>query len=317
MYCIKCGKQITDNSKFCEHCGAPQETEISQAPVLPSEKEIEEAEKDILEAEALIAEAQVQSDEITDFIHGNKEEEKTAQPDDIESFLKTNGEPQAPDYSVPLNENANYGEAEPAAEPSAQGSDIPKATPLTYAAQTQQNQTNYQPASSQTSYQSSYQAPPKKKKPVLLIVLIVIALLGGIFGKGLGSGSRMDGPEDVIEAYFRAVGNSDKEAIVDLMPQVWYDHLRDEYPSDSEYWQECDYSWRANYFGYKLDEYDYDVKEEYTSSDVASINQAFPGFNAERIVTYNVYAYFTNGDSDLFYIDMAVIDGDWYLVEAW
>ena len=23
MYCPKCGKQIADNSKFCEYCGAP------------------------------------------------------------------------------------------------------------------------------------------------------------------------------------------------------------------------------------------------------------------------------------------------------
>ena len=25
MYCIECGAQIPDNSKFCSHCGKPQD----------------------------------------------------------------------------------------------------------------------------------------------------------------------------------------------------------------------------------------------------------------------------------------------------
>lgn len=30
MFCVKCGKEINDNSKFCPECGSPQEADINE-----------------------------------------------------------------------------------------------------------------------------------------------------------------------------------------------------------------------------------------------------------------------------------------------
>ena len=28
MFCVQCGKEISDAAKFCPHCGAPMEVEV-------------------------------------------------------------------------------------------------------------------------------------------------------------------------------------------------------------------------------------------------------------------------------------------------
>ena len=64
MYCIKCGKQIQDDSKFCEFCGAPQDAGITEA-VAATEDAVQNT---INEAEAVIAEAAAKADDIQDFL---------------------------------------------------------------------------------------------------------------------------------------------------------------------------------------------------------------------------------------------------------
>ncbi|MBQ5542528.1 MAG: zinc ribbon domain-containing protein, partial [Erysipelotrichales bacterium] len=57
MYCLKCGKQISDDAKFCLFCGAKvvktnaaQFREIKEVPEKPSRKEIKKQKKELKKA---------------------------------------------------------------------------------------------------------------------------------------------------------------------------------------------------------------------------------------------------------------------------
>ncbi|MBO4360698.1 MAG: zinc ribbon domain-containing protein [Eubacteriaceae bacterium] len=298
MYCIKCGKQIQDDSKFCEFCGAPQDGGVAEA-VSATEDAVQNT---ITEAEAVIAEA-------------------AAKADDIQDFLASEKAPEAPDLSgVYKDAQTGYRPDNAASQTSYQSSyQQPQAAPY----QPAQQQGTYQGQGGQaagTAYQPGYYPPTQKKKtwPVIVIALVIVALLAGIIIPKLGGGgsTTMKNPEDVIETYFKKVEKSDLDGIIKLMPEKWYDYLHGKYPTSSEFWNECDYCYENGMMGWKMKDYEYEVYEEFTKDSIANINSQL-GLNFDTITTYSVYVYFTNGNSDLVYIDMGTIDGRYYFIECW
>ena len=305
MYCIKCGKQIQDDSKFCEFCGA------SQLDITEDIKAAENAaNQELAEAEAVIAEAQ-------------------AKTDDIQTFLENEKAPEAPDYGAPYREN----QAQTSYQPDQQASTT--SYQPSYQQPQGQQQGNYTPgqgnftpgqstyAPGQSTYApgQGYYQPVKKKKtwPIIVIAAIIIVLLAGVIIPNLGGGhlKAMNSPEDVFDNYFTCVKKKDLDGIVSLMPKVWYEFLRERYPDEEEFWTECDYFYEWDQLGYEVTDYEYEVYEDYTQTEINNINSNIPGLNATKITTYSVYVYYKNGDSEMVYIDTAVIDGDYYFIECW
>ncbi|MBO7701240.1 MAG: zinc-ribbon domain-containing protein [Eubacteriaceae bacterium] len=302
MYCIKCGKQIADDSKFCEFCGAPQDGGVADAVKTAGDA----VSNTITEAEAVIAEA-------------------AAKADDIQDFLSKEKTPEAPDLSgVYKQAQTSYQSDNTASQTSYQSSyQQPQAAPYQPAQGQgyQPNQGAYQPGQAQgTAYQPGYYNPAPKKKtwPIIVIALVIVAVLAAVIIPRIGGGgsSVMKNPEDVIETYFKKVEKSDLDGIISLMPEKWYDYLHGKYPTSQEFWNECDYCYENGMMGWKMKDYEYEVYEEFTSDSIANINSQL-GLDFDTITTYSVYVYFTNGNSDLVYIDMGTVGGRYYFIECW
>ena len=86
MYCIECGKQIPDNSKFCLNCGAPQPAYISKDPVPDPEP---------------APEAQVQAEPLQEAKAEAVQEVKVAQEAESAQELKAVQEPAARQEPTP------------------------------------------------------------------------------------------------------------------------------------------------------------------------------------------------------------------------
>lgn len=328
MFCTNCGKEIKDDSKFCENCGTPVqniEAPADPAPAaeIPEEPTVNIFSNDIPAPAAPVipepAEAPAVEEKIPELtLDAAPEIPETPVVPDIPELEKT--APVAPDYASASAQTEPQPQAYQPYQPQ-QAEPQPQAY-QPYQPQPQPQQQAYQPYQPAqqpnqggTTYQSTYQQPPKKKKTGLIIAIAVIAVVAILAVVGLGGGAKggYKTPEALYDAYFKAVAANDNNAIKDMMPKAWYDYTRAQFDNETEYWEYMDYSHYFDVMGEKLDYYDV-MGLEQKITDVSDFNSNVKGLNCTAAYQYKLDVYFQNGATEYFYFDLFEIGGKYWLM---
>lgn len=295
MFCIKCGSQIAEGSKFCGNCGAPQHSAV------PEENVLEKGYEEIIQ---------------------RKEEAQNTPP-------SLNLPPQT-EYELPKKLNEDNGRQSTYQTQVNNASDnfFVQSSPNTNYRQ-YQSAPVYNSNGNNTQYPNYYASQKKSKGKTIGIIIAValfvaaLALAGqSFFGGSSPFKSGYGNPYDLIEAYFDAVESGKSNKITALMPADWVKDVCniEGYSNADEFLCEYEYATNMGYMGKHID--DYYIDEYYTkhfnSSELEAVNNFYSPQKAfDGVTLYYADVEFEDGASVTFGIYVAEISGKYYIINTY
>lgn len=330
MFCIKCGSQIADGSKFCENCGALQQGGMPQEDTL--EKGYEEIVQKNEEAQGTAPSLELPPKTEFEMPKAPEEQISQAQQPTTPVMPVQSGQPEG--AQTPPLANAPQQFSRPAYQAPPQQQTPPNSVPAqnSFSGNYQQHQGAPQGIQNTPNgpYQSFYgnQQPPRRKKTGIIIAIVVVVLAlaaaAAIFfggGDSLKPKTAYTNEDELIQAYFQAVQSGDSEKMLALMPPQWVNVVcaAEGYDDADEFLYEYEYATNMGYMGKKVKEYyiEEDYTEYFTGSQVDSINSFYsPANEFDNVALFYVDCRFKDGSSDEFGIYIAEISGNYYIINT-
>lgn len=304
MFCINCGKQLEEGSRFCPYCGAKVPDLTASAPGEPGNPTGQPGQPDSgasnpfqqqNPASGEVGGDPGQTSYWSQFAGSNPGQPGTGYQGQTGGGFQ--GQANA------NNQNQNKGGFDPWAM---------KGGPAQTGAGPQDDPWGVRGGAAATA--ATAVTPKKKKKHtvrnVILIVLgvIVLALVGLYI-----LGSTVTGKyEPVIESYLDYAEDSDAQRVESLFYPAVVESCRNSFgTTDAIYYLD---SWTDNY-GQTVDRYEIsEIDEE--EDDLADFNTYYQ-VKATGYVDVTVNVFYDNGRYTCMDFEMAEIDGSWYLVYIW